>query len=65
MCIRDSIVGVPLLVVLVGVGITFAVYNQQANNPLVQNDEESTVLQAEMVMVAELVDPATEVKDEA
>jgi cyclophilin family peptidyl-prolyl cis-trans isomerase len=58
------IVGVPLLVVLVGVGITYAVYNQQTNNPLGRNDEESTVLQAEMVMVAELVDPSTEVKDE-
>ena len=58
------VVGLPILVVLVGVGITMAVYTQQGNNPLTQAEGEPTVLEAEMVMVAELVEPETEVKDE-
>ena len=60
------VVGLPILVVLVGVGITMTAYNysQQENNPLTQTEREPAVLEAEMVVVAELVEPETEVKDE-
>ena len=39
-------------------------YSQQENNPLTQTEREPAVLEAEMVVVAELVEPETEVKDE-
>ena len=60
------VVGLPIMVVLVGVGITMAAYNysQQGNNPLTQTEREPAVLEAEMVVVAEIVEPETEVKDE-
>jgi hypothetical protein len=41
-----------------------AVYAQQGNNPLTQAEGEPTVLEAEMIVVAELVESGTEVKDE-
>ena len=59
------VVGLPILVVLVGVGITLLVYNQQEKNPLTGNHQEADVLEAEMVMVGELVESAAEVRDES
>ena len=59
------VVGLPILVVLVGVGITLVVYNQQEKNPLADDHQEADVLEAEMVMVGELVESAVEVKDES
>lgn len=58
------VVGLPLLVVLVGVGITLAVYNKQEKNPLTGDEQQPAVFEAEMVMVAEIVEPSTEVKGE-
>ena len=50
------IIGVPFALILVGVGITMAVYGQLNAR---QEDASSTAapLEAEMVMVAELVEP--------
>ena len=51
------IIGVPFALILVGVGITMAVYGQH-NAPEEHGFmEEAPALEAEMVMVAELVDP--------
>ena len=53
------IIGVPLAVVLVGVGITMAVYGRSGETgttPANNLAEESTVLEAEALIVAELVE---------
>ena len=57
------VVGLPLVLVLVGVGITYAVYAQQSKDSLPGDGEAPTVLEGEMVMVGELVEPAPPVKD--
>ena len=59
------VVGMPLLVVLFGVGITLVVYNRQENNPLNEGQHDDTVLEGEMLMVAELIEPESEIKDES
>ena len=51
------IIGVPFALILVGVGITMAVYGQHNAREEHGSMEEAPALQAEMVMVAELVEP--------
>ena len=56
------IVGIPLAVVLVGVGITMAVYARADDSDALtapSADDASGVLEAEAVMVAELVEGMT------
>ena len=50
---------------LFGVGITLVVYNRQENNPLKEGQHDDTVLEGEMLMVAELIEPESEIKDES
>lgn len=58
------VIGFPLLLVLVGVGITLLVYHQQTEHSLTDVSTEAPVLEGEMVMVGEMVEPASELKDE-
>ena len=57
------IIGVPFALILVGVGITMAVYGQYNACDEHGSIGEASALEAEMVMVAELVEP-DDVKDE-
>ena len=57
------IIGVPLALVLVGVGITMAVY-AQADRDSEAGEGEDSVLEAEAIVVAEIVD-ASDVTDES
>ena len=58
------VIGFPLVLVLVGVGITLLVYHQQTEHSLTGVSTEAPVLEGEMVMVGEMVEPASELKDE-
>ncbi|MGB1419214.1 MAG: hypothetical protein ACPG7K_00375, partial [Poseidonia sp.] len=58
------VIGFPLLLVLVGVGITLLVYHQQTEHSLTDVSKEAPVLEGEMVMVGEMVEPSGELKDE-
>lgn len=58
------VIGFPLVLVLVGVGITLLVYHQQTEHSLTDVSTEAPVLEGEMVMVGEMVEPASELKDE-
>ena len=58
------VIGFPLLLVLVGVGLTLLFYNQQTEHSLTDVSTEAPVLEGEMVMVGEMVEPASELKDE-
>lgn len=58
------IIGVPLALILVGVGITMAVYGQYNAREEDGSMEEAPALEAEMIMVAEVVEPE-EVKGES
>ena len=58
------IIGVPLALILVGVGITMAVYGQYNAREEDGSIEEAPALEAEMVMVAEVVEPEG-IKDES
>jgi len=58
------VIGFPLLLVLVGVGLTLLFYNQQTEHSLTDQSTEASVLEGEMVMVGEMVEPSGELTDE-
>ena len=58
------VIGFPLLLVLVGVGLTLLVYHQQTEHSLTDQSTEASVLEGEMVMVGEMVEPSGELTDE-
>lgn len=58
------VIGFPLLLVLVGVGITLLFYNQRTEHPLTDQKKETPVLEGEMVVVGEMVETPTELTDE-
>ena len=58
------VIGFPLLLVLVGVGITLLFYNQRTEHPLTDQKKETPVLEGEMVVVGEMVETPAELTDE-